>query len=111
MSEAVDYRHICGYPLKEGSELTRCPGCGGRITPWTVKAATGRFPPEGDAGGELQVLVRWLADEHPELAASLAGLLEDVVTSGTGRLSAPTQAERDALEVAYNALQTARTGS
>jgi hypothetical protein len=75
MTENVSYRHICGYPLERGSEMTRCPGCGGRITPWTVKAVEGAFPPQGDEYGSLQHLLRWLAEEKPDMAKELQALL------------------------------------
>ena len=66
------YRHICGYPLKEGSELDRCPGCGGRITPWNTNLADETMTaPFGSADAALDHLALWLKENHPALGQEM----------------------------------------
>jgi hypothetical protein len=74
--EAPSYKHICGYPLMKNNELTHCPGCGGRITPWNthpVDAASETLKVEQ---ATLHTLVDWLASNHPGIAIELVEALE-----------------------------------
>ena len=103
MNEPLEYRHICGYPLEEGSELTRCPGCGGRITPWNVKASTGEFPPVDATDRRMVHLLQWLASAYPETAAVLTHHLE-----ADGDDEALTEARRAALAAALDVLRKAQ---
>jgi hypothetical protein len=74
------YKHICGYPIKEGSGLERCPGCGGRVTPWNTSPAAQELPaPLGSGDEVLARLSFWLGEEHPELAAELLERVSDAL--------------------------------
>jgi len=63
------YKHICGYPIEEGSELQHCPGCGGRITPWNLKPGLAAV---STADRVCFTHFRaWLIRNHPDLAKTL----------------------------------------
>lgn len=89
-------KHICGYPIwidneekqqrwitrfwdaPEGNQITRCPGCGGRLVPWEVTAP--QTPPADDAQ-LLSALVTLIEETeallyecHPDQVARWADL-------------------------------------
>jgi hypothetical protein len=71
------YRHICGYPLQEDNELKRCPGCGGRITPWNTNLADETMAESyGSAEEALKHIAGWLAEHHPNIAQDLHDAIE-----------------------------------
>lgn len=76
------YKHVCGYPIEGGSELKRCPGCGGRITPWNTSPAAQEVPaPLGSGDEVLARLSFWLGEEHPELADKLLEQVSNTLDS------------------------------
>ena len=76
------YRHICGYPLKKDDEMTRCPGCGGRITPWNTNLADETTATSfGSADAALKHLAGWLVDHHPAIAQDLRDALQKDVAA------------------------------
>jgi hypothetical protein len=77
------YRHICGYPLREDSKMTRCPGCGGRITPWNTNLADETMAESfGSADAALQHLADWLKKHHPTIAQELRDALQRDLSKG-----------------------------
>ncbi|MGC9349912.1 MAG: hypothetical protein ACP5JG_17365 [Anaerolineae bacterium] len=72
------YRHICGYPLEQDSELKRCPGCGGRITPWNTNLADETMAESFASADEaLRHIAAWLADRHRAVAQNLHDAIEE----------------------------------
>lgn len=74
--QAPGYKHICGYPLKEDSDLTRCPGCGGKITPWNTQPVAAEPEPREAREAAMCTVAGWLASSHRGLAAEFARALE-----------------------------------
>ena len=71
------YKHICGYPIEEGSELTHCPGCGGRITPWNLKPGLDAISTAEHAC--LTYFATWLLRRHPDLAKTLTEAVDQAL--------------------------------
>ena len=90
------YKHICGYPIEEGSELTHCPGCGGRITPWDLKPGLEAISAADNVC--LTHFAAWLLRRHPDLVKTLT---EAVSQALQGAL---LQEERACLSQLHSAL-------
>ncbi|MFP4394109.1 MAG: hypothetical protein ACLFTI_02505 [Anaerolineales bacterium] len=73
MADKWQYRHVCGYPIKELSE-GRCPGCGAKLALGDLRPL---HPPEDEVETALAMLVTWLVQEHPQLAAELGAAIQE----------------------------------
>ena len=90
------YKHICGYPIEEGSELTHCPGCGGRITPWNLKPGLEAISATEHAC--FTHFAAWLLRQHPDLARTLNKAIDQALQG------ALLQQEQACLSQLYSAL-------